>query len=82
MSYYHFKKRDPKSCCQLCGFDFNRSQLRKTWRGTWVCPECWEPRNAQDFVRGVPDPQKVRGGAVPEPQDVFISSTFITPNDL
>lgn len=71
MSYYHFKKHDPRSTCQICGFDFNRSQLRKNWRGLWVCPQDYEPRNAQDFVRGVKDPQKVRGGAVPPAADTF-----------
>lgn len=71
MSHYHFKKRDPRATCQICGFDFNRSQLRKNWRGLWVCPQDYEVRNAQDFVRGVKDPQKVRGGAVPPAADTF-----------
>lgn len=66
----------------ICGFDFNRSALRKNWRGLWVCAADWEPRNQADFVRGVPDPQKVRGGALPEPADVFVASTFTQPSDL
>lgn len=74
MSYYHFIKHDPRATCQICGFDFNRSQLRKNWRGLWVCAEDYEARNAQDFVRGVRDPQKVRGGAVPPAADVFTTS--------
>lgn len=66
----------------VCGFDFNRSALRKNWRGMWVCAEDFEVRNAQDYVRGVPDRQKVRGGAVPEPADVFVEPTAQKASDL
>ncbi len=71
MTYYHFKKHDPRATCQICGFDFNRSALRKNWRGLWVCPQDWEPRNEADFVRGVKDKQQIRGGAVPPAADIF-----------
>ena len=87
MSYYHFRERDPKSTCQRCGFDFNRSALRKDWRGLWLCHgsnsnDCWEMRNQQEFVRGVADRQHVRGGAVPDSTDVFKEPSFTTPADL
>lgn len=46
-----------------------------------VCRDtCWEPRNAQDFVRGVPDKQAppwVR----PEPADTFVQAEYYRRED-
>lgn len=82
MSRYHFRPHDPRATCQICGSDFNRSALRKNWRGLWVCSEDFELRNAQEFVRGVPDPQKVPGGAVPPAADIFVDPASIHASDL
>lgn len=56
--------------CDRCGFRFDNDQLKRQWNGLMVCPEDFEKRNTQDFVRGVPDRQNppwVR----PEPAEVF-----------
>lgn len=50
--------------CQRCGMKCKKNKdIKREWTGLWVCNEnvnnCWEPRNAQDFVRGVPDHQAV-----------------------
>ena len=47
--------------CDRCGraFKFN-DNIKQEWTGLYTCKEtCWEPRNAQDFVRGIPDNQNV-----------------------
>ncbi len=36
-----------------------RSQMRMTWDGLFVDADEWNPREAQDFVRGIPDDQSV-----------------------
>lgn len=57
--------------CDRCGKKMKGSQLRLTWQGWWVCPEHWEPRQPQDFVRTIvenPTPPFVRN-----PADVFIA---------
>jgi len=41
--------------CDRCGTAFRRKELRKTWDNLWVCKDDWEPRQAQDFVRGRAD---------------------------
>lgn len=41
--------------CFRCGAKRKADEMRKQWQGYWVCPEHWEPRHPQDFVRGVPD---------------------------
>ena len=48
---------DYNACCYECGRKFKASQLKRYWKGYYVCPEHWEPRQPQDFVKGVPDIQ-------------------------
>lgn len=43
--------------CFQCGFKAKASTLVRNWQGYWVHPEHNEPRQTQDFVRGVPDNQ-------------------------
>ena len=43
--------------CFECGHKFKASMMKKHWQGYYVCPEHWEPRHPQDFVKGVPDNQ-------------------------
>jgi len=54
----HFVLGDWKFCCWICGrTDIKASQAVKYWQGFWTCRECWEPRNAQELIRPVPDIQ-------------------------
>ena len=48
------------------------SDLRQRWDGLKVCPDDYEPRQPQDFVRGVADYQ-APPWTRPEPQDQFIT---------
>jgi len=41
--------------CDACGRKRKGSTLRLQWNGLWVCPEHWEPRQPQDFVKAVPE---------------------------
>lgn len=41
--------------CYECGRKRKASTLKRNWQGYYVCPEHWEPRQPQDFVRSVPD---------------------------
>lgn len=56
-SYY--KDGDYNAVCWECGSTRKFSELKKHWKGYYVCPEHWEPRHPQDFVRGIPDRQAV-----------------------
>jgi hypothetical protein len=47
----------------LTGFPERAEATKKTWQGYFVRTKSWEPRNAQDFVRGRRDDQ-----TVPEPR--------------
>ena len=41
--------------CQECGKKLKSGEARYRWDNFWVGPECWEIRNPQDYVRGIPD---------------------------
>jgi hypothetical protein len=56
--------------CFQCGFKRKASQLERNWQGYWVCPEHNEPRQMQDFVRGVPDNQ-IPPWVQPAPATIF-----------
>lgn len=49
--------------CDRCAFKVRNDHLKVEWTGLLVCDEtvngCYEARNEQDFVRGVPDRQSV-----------------------
>lgn len=58
MSYKaNYDKGNWKSICDSCGRVYKASDLRKRWDGLLVCPQDWEIRQPQDFVRGVLDTQ-------------------------
>ncbi len=67
--------------CDRCGQNFHNVHLRKEWTGLMTCHgpmtnNCWELRNAQDYVRGVRDKQSPPWTR-PKPDSVF-SSAIIT----
>jgi hypothetical protein len=43
--------------CSMCGKKEKANRMVRNWQGLYRCKECNEPRNAQDFVRGVQDIQ-------------------------
>lgn len=50
----HFVLGDYNAACFECGRKFKASGLKKHWKGYYVCPEHWEPRQPQDFIGPVP----------------------------
>lgn len=63
--------------CDVCGFKKKSDQVRKNWKGLFVCTDsCWEPRHPQDFLRGVEEkaaPDFIRN----EPEDTFTDVCWI-----
>lgn len=60
--------------CDVCAQKYKSSEMRKRWDGLMVCPNDWEPRHPQDFLRSVPDHQAVPWSR-PQIPDVFVPST-------
>lgn len=54
-----YKKGAFNALCDGCGFKFKSTELRLRWDGFMMCQWDWNPRQPQDFVRGIPDPQAI-----------------------
>ena len=68
--------------CDDCGEEYLSSKLMKRWDGFMVCSKCWEPRNAQEFIKIKPEKSIPwsRPGSNPFPeQDVnqFVDGSFV-----
>ena len=50
---------DYNAACFECGRQHKASMLLKHWKGYYVCPEHWEPRQPQDYVGKVPGTEPV-----------------------
>ena len=49
----YLKVGDHNAFCDVCGFKYKASELRKRWDGMMTCSEDYEPRNEQDFLRSI-----------------------------
>lgn len=59
--------------CERTGMKTREFNTRREWQGLIVRKEVFEPRQPQDFVRGVPDNQTVPYPR-PRPTNVFIKT--------
>jgi len=73
----HLELGDWNAVCYECGRKRKASTLKKHWQGYYVCPEHWEARQPQDFVRAIPDVQ-TPPWTQPMPADTFLATC--TPN--
>jgi hypothetical protein len=69
--------------CDYSGFKIKRSEAKMTWDGFLVRKDFWEPRQPQDFVRGLRDkitvaPGQTRG----ESTNDFLTDNEVQPGDL
>ena len=77
MSYTpRYDRGDWNAICDVCGRQMKASALRQRWDGLKTCQDDWEPRQPQDFVRGVADYQ-APPFTRPEQADSFIPVTII-----
>jgi hypothetical protein len=66
----YFELGDFNAECSISGFKRKASKLVKNWQGQYRIPEFNEPRQPQDFVRGVQDVQTPPW--VQPPRDSFV----------
>ena len=82
MTKPYFAYWDANKICDICGFKFKASKLRKTWDGYLACGkgqnDCWYPKHPfDDPLPVIPDGTPVYD-ARPEPTDVFLSSAGLS----
>jgi hypothetical protein len=81
MSYTpRYDRGDWNAICDVCGRQMKASALRQRWDGLKTCQEDWEPRQPQDFVRGVADYQ-APPFTRPEQSNNFLPITIIYDNN-
>lgn len=68
-----FKPGDHWNICDLCGCAVRNSDTMLTWDGKVVCPDDWDYRHPQDFVRGVQEDTSPKGLTRPEPEDIVLT---------
>ena len=71
----HFKSGDWNAVCDICGFRFKASQLKRNWKNEYVCENDFELRNAQDFIR-VPT-EKVSVPWVRPESDIPLAACYV-----
>jgi hypothetical protein len=67
--------------CDRCGFRYKASELKLMWNGLRVCPEDFELRNAQEFVRAMSN-DKAPYGSKALGEYIFLSPNEVTADDL
>lgn len=64
-----YKHGDYNAVCDVCGFEFKASKMRKNWQGLFVDDACYEPRHPLDYIRTRPEKASVPV-ARPEVEDI------------
>lgn len=64
--YYHGQW---KVACDVCGWRFPSSQIRKRWDGQLVCDADFETDHPQKYIRAVTDPKPVPSDMIRRWQD-------------
>lgn len=76
--------------CDRCGRRYRKSVMKKTWNNLWVCPEDFEERHPQEYVRGVQDtitvpvsrpwgPSNLLSQSIIDPSGIDNSSVYNDP---
>lgn len=55
----YLKLGDFNALCEVCGFKYKGSELKRRWDGVMVCPEDFEVRHPQDFIKGRKEDQSI-----------------------
>lgn len=70
-----YRSGDWNCICDVCSIKVKASKTKQRWDGLIVCPNCFEHRHSQDFI-------KVRQDKItvpflrPRPTDVFVDVTY------
>jgi hypothetical protein len=60
--------------CSMCGRKRKADEMVRNWQGLYRCPEHDEPRQPQDYARGLPDDMTVPWAQQPAVQLTFLCS--------
>ena len=72
---------DYNAICDVCGRKFKFSRLRQKWDNTWACEQDWEPRQPQDYLKGIKDNMSVPLSR-PDPPPLYIQDEIVTESPV
>jgi hypothetical protein len=72
---------DYNAICDVCGRKFKFSRLRQKWDNTWACEQDWEPRQPQDYLKGIKDNMSVPLSR-PDPPTLFLDELIVTESTV
>ena len=70
----YYKDGSWNAYCSMCGRKRKADEMVRNWQGMYRCPEHDEPRQTQDFARGVPENIGVPWAQEPTPLMINICS--------
>lgn len=71
-----FRSGDWNCICDVCGIKVKASKTKQRWDGFITCPNCFEHRHSQDFIKVRQDKITVPFQR-PRPTDTFTDVTYI-----
>jgi len=72
----YFAPGDYNAACSMCGRKRKASELVRNWQGLYRCPEHNEPRQPQDYARGVKENMAVPWAQTEQVGFVEFNPTF------
>lgn len=76
----YLKLGDWNAICDVCGFKFKASELRKRWDNLMVCRKDYETRHPMDFQK-VPHTEQPTPWTRPEQPVTYKDVTFASVDD-
>jgi len=70
-----YRSGDWNCICDVCSIKIKASKTKQRWDGLIVCPNCFEHRHSQDFIKVRQDKITVPFTR-PRPQDVFVDVSY------
>ena len=71
-----YKKGSWNCLCDICGVQYKADQLRKNWKGLYVCPSDYETRQPLEFIRARSEDTSVPFSR-PESEDEYIGVCYL-----
>ncbi len=71
VSRNYYKSGQWNLICDVCSIKYKAKKAKQRWDGFIVCPNCYEQRHPQDFVRTKQDKISVPFSR-PIPQEIFV----------
>jgi len=62
--------------CDVCSIKYKANRSKQRWDGFIVCPNCYEQRHPQDFIKTKQD--KITVPYIRPPSDTFVTVGYLT----